>query len=351
MTAPRIPLVIVCTIALVSCKEEEIRTYRVAGEEATPVPALRPAAAPAVAGVSAASGRLRWEVPAGWQAGTAGEFQTALYVLPGGAKAAVSTLPGEAGGEAANVNRWRRQVGLEEVANVGGETLAAEGAGVSAKWFDLNGESESILAAIISLPDETWFFKLSGPTAEIDASRQAFMTLLGSIHMESAAAPPGAAPVPAAAAPAPAADGKPQIALEIPAGWVKSEGSGMRVASFSIPGEGVPDGDVSVIPLAGESGSTLANVNRWRAQVRLPALASEDDPALGTKASGAAGEVLITHMASEENLFDGGRKGAISTAILKTGSHTWFFKLTGEAELVARHRAAFEAFVLSAKFP
>jgi len=346
MTALRLPVVIFCTVVMMSCNEEKIRTYRVAGEEAAPVPVPVPdAVAVPSAAVTAESGPLRWEVPAGWAAGTPGEFQTAVYLLSGGAKVAVSNLPGDAGGEAANVNRWRGQIGLAAVEDVGGESLAAEGAGISAKWFDLNGESESILAAIIALPDETWFFKLSGPTAEIDASRQAFMALLGSIHMESAAVP--------SVAPAPEipTDAKPQIALEIPAGWVKSEGSEMRVASFSIPGDGVPEGDVSVIPLAGESGSTLANVNRWRAQVRLPALASEDDPALGTKASGSAGEVLITHMVSEENLFDGGRKGAISTAILKTASHTWFFKLTGEVELVARHRAAFETFVLSAKLP
>jgi hypothetical protein len=334
------------------CNDEEIRTYRVAGDEppaaAIADPAARNHAEPALAG---GSGALRWEVPGGWQVGTPGEFQTALYVLPGGAKVAVSSLPGDAGGEAANVNRWRRQIGLPAVEDVGGESLAAEGAGISAKWFELKGETDSILAAILSLPDATWFFKLTAPTAGMDANRQAFMTLLGSIHMESATSAPVAAPVAPPAASAPAADGKPQIALEIPTGWVKSQGSGMRVASFSIPGEGVPDGDVSVIPLAGESGSTLANVNRWRAQLRLPALASEEDPALGTTASGAAGEVLITHMVSEEAILDGGRKGAISSAILKSGSHTWFFKLTGEAELVARHRAAFEALVLSAKFP
>jgi hypothetical protein len=342
-----------CTVALLSCNEEKIRTYRVASDAPPAVPSAAPAQA-AAPPATAASGPLRWDVPAGWQVGTPGEFQTAVYLLAGGAKVAISNLPGDAGGEAANVNRWRRQIGLPAVDNVGGESLAAEGADISAKWFDLKGESDSILAAIISLPSATWFFKLTGPTAEIDASRQAFMSLLGSIHIESTAPAPSAAPAlstapPPSLAPASNAAGKPQIALDVPAGWVKSQGSGMRVASFSIPGDGVPDGDVSVIPLVGESGTTLANVNRWRAQLRLAALASEDDPAIGRKAPGAAGEVLITHLASEENLFDGDRKGAISTAILKSGDCTWFFKLTGEAGLVARHRAAFEAFVLSAK--
>ena len=125
----------------------------------------------------------------------------------------------------------------------------------------------------------------------------------------------------------------------------------MRVASFSIPGDGVTDGDVSVIPLAGKAGSTLENVNRWRAQLKLPALPSEEDAALGTKAVGVAGEMLVTHMVSTENVFDSDHKGAISTAILKAGETTWFFKLAGEAGLLTANREKFEAFVLSAKLP
>jgi hypothetical protein len=333
-----LPSVLLCLVFSTSCTKEKIRTYRVAsddaGTETSPNPPDNPTGA----------GSLRWQVPEGWTEATPGQFQTALYMLGGDVKVAVSNLPGEAGGEAANVNRWRQQVGLPAVEDVGGETLAVEGGGVSAKWFDLRGETESIMAAIISLPAETWFFKLNAPTAEVDTKREAFMSFLAGIHMESGAAPP-------AAPDAASVPDKPKIALDVPDGWVKSEGSTMRVASFAIPGTGIPDGDVSVIPLFGEAGSTLENVNRWRAQLRLPALESAQDPALGRNADGASGKMLITHMVSTENLFDGDRKGAISTAILEAGENTWFFKLAGEAELVAQNREKFEAFVLSAKIP
>lgn len=328
--------VLLCLFLSTSCKEEKIRTTQVAAEHTESEPAAPNAATTA--------GSLRWQVPEGWVESAPGQFQTALYLLGENSKVAVSNLPGEAGGEAANVNRWRGQIGLPPVEDVGGETLAVDAGGVSSKFFDLKGESESILAAIISLPAETWFFKLTSPTAETDTNREAFRKFLESIQMESGAAPQ-------AAADAPPSPDEPGIALNVPEGWVKTEGSSMRVASFGIPGDGIPDGDVSVIPLMGEAGSTLDNVNRWRAQIKLPALASEEDPALGAKAAGASGEMLITHMVSTENVFDADHKGAISTAILKAGDTTWFFKLTGEAELVGENRGKFEAFVLSAKLP
>ena len=124
----------------------------------------------------------------------------------------------------------------------------------------------------------------------------------------------------------------------------------MRVASFAITGEDGATADVSVIPLPGDSGTVLENVNRWRGQIQLPPLASDDDPALGTKKNGTAGEFFITHMTSTEAVADG-KKAAISTAILKAGGITWFFKITGEASLVEANREKFEAFALSATFP
>jgi hypothetical protein len=336
MTVRRLPftLILCCTSASLSCSEEKIRTYRVATGNNEDKPAATE--------VAAAARALRWQVPEGWQEEAPGQFQTALYRLGPESRVSVSSLPGDAGGESANVNRWRQQIGLPPLGKIDGEPIALEGSDVPAKWFELKGEQESILAAIVTLGSETWFLKLSAPTKEVDSRREAFTSFLKSIRVAPST------PAPAAAPPSP---GKPGIALNVPDGWVKSEGSSMRVASFRIPGTDGPDGDVSVVPLAGEAGSTLDNVNRWRAQLRLPALESEDDPALGSVLNGSSGPLLMTHMFSEEALFEGDRRGAISTAILKTGDFTWFFKLAGEAELVRRSRDEFESFVRSAKVP
>jgi hypothetical protein len=50
-------------------------------------------------------------------------------------------------------------------------------------------------------------------------------------------------------------------------------------------------------------------------------------------------------------LFSRDRHGAISTAIVRTGEVTWFFKMAGEAEMISRNREAFDEFVRSAAYP
>jgi hypothetical protein len=149
-------LALCCAFISVSCTEEKISTYRVAVDEAEDTPAAPASELPAMT-----DGSLRWQALAGWQEETPGQFQKALYTLGPATKVSVSSLPGDAGGEAANVNRWRGQIGLEPVADVGGDLLSVEGGGISAKWFDLRGSSESILAAIISMGNDTWFFKMN----------------------------------------------------------------------------------------------------------------------------------------------------------------------------------------------
>ncbi len=323
-------------MSVTSCSEEGVRTYRVAADE-TKVEAPVPE-------VAAASRPLRWQVPADWVRETPGQFQTALYRLGPAAVVSVSMLSGDAGGMAANVNRWRKQLGLEPAEEIGGEAIALEDGGSPARWFELRGEREGILAAIIPLEGETWFFKLNAPTLELETKRSGFMTFLKSIQIGSNAAQPDGGGA--------TGSGGLRINLDVPAGWEKNEGGAMRVASFRIPGtDGGVDGDVSVIPVPGDAGTTLEHVNRWRAQLRLPALQSENDPALGRTLDGLSGPLVVTHMVSEQALFGGNRKGAISTAILRVGEVTWFFKMAGDADGVGRNRDTFETFVRSAVIP
>lgn len=333
-------LILSIGVTSLSCTEEKIRTYRVAADKDATEEAIAPK--PNLSPPKTA-GSLRWQALEGWKEETPGQFQIALYQLSPEVNVSVSSLPGEAGGESANVNRWRRQVGLEPVEDVGGKILGVEGNEISAKWFEIMGESQSILAAIISLPTETWFFKLNAPTREIEPRREEFMSFLSTVSLGSEAAEKTSAPSPS--------DEKPKISLVAPEGWEKSEGSSMRVASFRIPGKDTLDGDVSVVPLFGQAGTALENVNRWRGQLKLPALESEADPALGETKKGSSGDILFTHMVSDGPLLDGEKKGAISTAILKAGDYTWFFKMGGDATLVEANRAKFEALVLTAVIP
>lgn len=345
---PRSPLpTLLLCLALCSCKDEEIRTYRVAVEPEAEAPVKQDTGGHDHA---AHSDSVTWRALPGWTAEEAGKFLTAAYAVPELGRLTVSKLGGDGGGLAANVNRWRGQVNMQPLPEdeVRGQPMPVTGSDREMLLFNLNpdeapADAEGIFAAVLPLGSETWYFKLTGPSAKLrENGGTVFMDFLSDVRIagEQQAAPP-AAPAPAKA---------PMIKVTAPEGWEASQGSSMRVASFAINGEDGATADVSVIPLPGDSGSVLDNVNRWRGQVQLPPLAGADDPALGVEMDGEAGKLFVTHMVSTEAVLDG-KKAAISTAILKAEGITWFFKITGDASLVEANREKFENFARTATFP
>lgn len=331
---------------LSSCKDEEIRTYRVATDSSAETPATPDVdAMPEESGNAAQS--VVWQVPEGWKQEKAGQFVTAAYALPGGGRVTVSKLTGDGGGLAANLNRWRGQVGLKPVADKGvsGQPLKIADSDEVMQLFNLTSvdsaaEAEGILAGILPLKTETWYFKFSGPVGVLRKNEGVFAEFLRSVRIAGSGT----------SAPAPVPSGVNKVKVTPPAGWTPSEGSSMRAASFSIAGPDGSTADVSVVPIPGDSGSVLDNVNRWRAQLKLAPLSSADDPDLGKTAVGPGGEVFVSHMTSTEPILNG-KKAAMGTAILKRPGMTWFFKITGEASLVEANLEKFDAFVRSATFP
>ncbi len=116
---------ILALAALGGCQRDEVAHYR--------VPKERPAAqAGAMAGMGdgggmggagadlapapvAADSGLRWTLPQGWkevQGGGPMRYATLTPPVAGKLDVSVIVLPGPAGGELANVNRWRNQIGL-----------------------------------------------------------------------------------------------------------------------------------------------------------------------------------------------------------------------------------------------
>lgn len=294
---------------------------------------------------STQSDAVRWRALPDWKMEETGEFLSAAYLVPELGRLTVSKLGGDGGGLAANVNRWRGQVSMKALPKdqVQGKPIKITDSSREILFFNLNPddaptEAEGILAAVLSLSSETWFFKLTGPSTKLhEKGNEIFMSFLSNVRiveMQEAATAPSQSP---------------EIQIIAPEDWEVSQGSSMRVASFAVKGEGGATADVSVIPLPGNSGSVLDNVNRWRDQVQLPPLATADDPALGVEMDGAAGKLLVTHIVSAEPLLDG-KKSAISGAILEAEGVTWFFKMTGEASLVEANREKFEMFARTASF-
>ena len=100
----------------------------------------------------------------------------------------VVALGPAAGGALANVNRWRDQFGLAAVDDAGltrsTSTVDVAG-GDRALVVELKGEGASagkgMLAAIVTRPDRTWFYKLTGDDALVAAERDNFLQFVRSV--------------------------------------------------------------------------------------------------------------------------------------------------------------------------
>lgn len=196
-----------------ACKKEEIQVYKLAKSPEAPAahnhdhegheahaqaPGGLPEGHPPVGAGAAGMGALppemaqmavasplsiAWTVPAGWTAKPAAGMRRATFVVPGAAGAAevsVISLPGDAGGELPNVNRWRGQVGLpawDEAAFKKAVVKVPSPAGTFT-LVDLSGGAQRMAAGMMTRDGETWFFKLLGPDATVGGALPAFKTFL-----------------------------------------------------------------------------------------------------------------------------------------------------------------------------
>ena len=88
------------------------------------------------------------------------------FVVPGPgdkkAEVTITSFPGDVGGTLANVNRWRHEVGLGDIAE---KDIASEKAVVDSnegKLFEFAGPSERTVVAMIPRDGASWFFKMRG---------------------------------------------------------------------------------------------------------------------------------------------------------------------------------------------
>lgn len=129
---------------------------------------------------AATSGKFNWSVPSEWTQTAPGAMQVARFGVPevNGAKAEVfvSVFPNDTGGTLANVNRWRRQVGLPEATEAGlGDTVSPlEGAGAGAVYVELKGPKQTLLGAVVPRDGSYWFYKLMGDSAAVLPQKDAF---------------------------------------------------------------------------------------------------------------------------------------------------------------------------------
>ncbi|MGO8701988.1 MAG: hypothetical protein ACLQVY_30260 [Limisphaerales bacterium] len=341
-----------------SLAADEIQTYSVPKEH----PAVAPAAAAPAAAMAAGaadipvnSAAIHWTVPSGWQVLAPTSIRKGNFVVPGqnGKKAevTVTSFPGSVGTELDNVNRWRREVGLEPVEQsaMGGEPVTVDGS--EGTLFDLAGSAARTVVAMISRDGASWFFKLRGDPEVVGAAKPAFAGFLKSVRFggagQEAAAPASTTPVVAPVAAADAAPGSPKWAA--PANWTETEAGQMVFKKFSIAGAGDQKAAVSVSFFPGDVGGVFANVNRWRGQLGLTPIGSDKLGDATQTLDTPGGSATLADFTGTDSRT--GRAERLVGAIVPRGNQTWFFKLMGDAPLVGQEKDNFVRFVKEIQYP
>lgn len=149
----------------------------------------------AIAAAAANSIELTYETPEGWSAGKAGGMRQAAFQVVDGKRTAeitVISLPQSGGERLPNVNRWRKQVKLDDTT---AEQLAKDlqeiplGT-VTGDYVELAGPAdakprESILAVMADMAGSTWFFKLKGDADLAERERERFQAFVRSVKFSS----------------------------------------------------------------------------------------------------------------------------------------------------------------------
>jgi len=379
-------LVALLALPLAGCGNDDVKVYKVAKTDDTAAaPNAAPAAAPGDMGAPPAGAQpgmpqLKWTLPEGWTSKPAGEMRLASFSAPGKngntVDISVVPLPGMAGGDLNNVNRWRGQVGLAPITE---EDLPKEGQAVTvgdsqAVLYDMTGTPAEangmtvisadgkgrILAVGLHREDMMWFFKATGDANSVGFQKDNFIGFLKSLQFAApdataAALPADHPPIGADAAIPPMGGGAPAAAAPagnlptwtVPAAWTSEAPSAMLLARFTAT-ENTAKADITVSSFPGDVGGLLANVNRWRRQISLPPL---DDAGLAaavtalTTSAGPASEVDITGTDPKTS-----QPAQLVGVILPLNGQTWFYKLMGDATVVSHQKADFLQFVQSVKY-
>lgn len=141
-----------------------------------------------------------------------------------------------------------------------------------------------------------------------------------------------------------------EVEWKLPAGWREQPASSIRVGSFLAKGSNGQEADISVIPLSGEAGGDLSNINRWRGQINLEPITEAELPRISETIQAGGRTMLLVDIVSKELLVDNKFPKRILAATYKQGSRTWFFKMVGDDTTVQEAKPAFVQFLKSLKF-
>jgi hypothetical protein len=374
-----IPALLLVALALLAggCDEQErIHSYK-APKPPPPAPESSPGGSGPMAGgdgpmaggagmpAGGGSGQQRtpavnWSVPEGWrEAGGQGSMRLATFEAgpsDNPIEIAVTALGQNPGGALANVNRWRRQLGLgprqqapEPVSRFTTGRLNGRVFDITAPVSGSDTAGERILVAMIEGPGRTWFVKVRDTPDRVATQRQALIAFAESFTMKQARMAAQTAPVgtqPAHDHGGTLAQGQQVTGPDgrarwtVPSDWESVEPTGDELKAYRTRR---PAGDVriSVIRMPGEK--AIDAINQWRQQLGKDPIGSlGEQPFQPAPLAGTEGRV--TQMAT--------RQRRIVAVMLERDGQTWFLKAEGPLMAVSQQASmrAFGQFIVSFRF-
>lgn len=296
---------------------------------------------------------IHWTIPAGWKELPATSIRIGNFLIAGDndkkAEVAITSFPGRVGTELDNVNRWRREIGLEPLDQntISSQSVAVDGK--QGKLYDLSGKLGNTVVVALPQGSATWFFKLRGDKTIVDSAKPAFLEFLKSVRLTGNGNAMPAAADPHAGAMPPIENTGPQPKWNPPASWSATEPGPMVVKSFAVAGDNGKSARIAISVFPGDVGGALANVNRWRAQMGLAPIGksqlSHETKSVPIQGGGA---VLVDLSNSDP---EPGQPSRMVAAIVPRSGSTWFYKMVGDDAVVAREKAGFVKFVQTAIYP
>ena len=331
-------LAVSCAVALGlgGCNKPRIRVY-LAPKEIHAAPAADAAPTQEGSGPQRPRPQLTYTLPAGWSEAPANSVSLASFAIKVGdaeANVAITPLPNLAGREGLVVNMWREQAGLPpiESAELAKTLEPVEIGGKKGQMFEVLGAREGgaplrIVTAFYHEDAASWFYKLAGDEALVAAQKPVFVEFLKSVRVKEGTAP---------AAETTSAPPTPEFQWKVPEGWQTLTPGNMQVGKFAVPEKDGGKGEVSVSIFPNDTGGTLANVNRWRQQLGLPAIEDAGLAGLIAPLDPATPDAVLVDLKSDSR--------ALLGAIVPREGRWWFYKMLGDASAVGAARESFIAF-------
>ena len=349
---------IVFATLMTACeKNSEIKVYRVskapleevASQQKDAVPTNT--AAPRMTGGLAPTRETAVTTPPNWEAQPLSQMRQASFLVKGdnGAVADVSfvSLGSSAGNVLENVNRWLGQLGQPTITEqkLGemaqrlhtslGDVTVVDLAGLPSNADP--ARDGRIVAAMVTTPGATFFFKMRGNADLTEAQKGDFIKWVAAVCDSQAQTGP-----PQMAAAPPQTTNAPPVKWTTPEGWTQVPPSSMRYASFSAPAEDGGKIDISVVTFPGDGGSDADNINRWRGQMGL---APVDANAVTSQVAS-----LKTGDTTFSTTDITGNKTRTIAAWTRRDGRVWFFKATGPSAAVEKEKPNFVKFIESVRF-